>query len=188
MNYISGNEKNNPGTASNILSSKQYSHNFYLLKGCYDRYFKINKHVAFGLLAEGVYSNKKTFSNYVSTVLSAPSFNPIPYSKTIFLNNFHADKYVATGIKGIIKFSDQLHFRAEAYGFAPLSEIVETNNYMAVFKVEKFPTIKFMGSGALVYKSALGPISFSVNYYDKSQTKFFAMFNIGYILFNRRGY
>jgi len=188
MNYISGNEKNNPGTTSIISSSKQYSHNFYILKGCYDRYFKINKHVAFGLLAEGVYSNKKTFSNYVSTVLSAPSFNPIPHSKTIFLNNFHADKYVATGIKGIIKFSDQLHFRAEAYGFAPLSEIVETNNYMAVYKVDKFPTIKFMGSGALVYHSALGPISFSVNYYDKSQTKFFAMFNVGYILFNRRGY
>lgn len=188
MSYISGNEKNNPGTTSNNPSDTQYSHNFYLLKGCYDRYFKINKHVAFGLLAEGVYSNKKTFSNYVSTVLSAPSFNPIPHSKTIFLNNFHADKYVASGIKGIIKFSDQLHFRAEAYGFAPLNEIIETNNYIAVYKVDKFPTIKFMGSGSLVYQSALGPISFSVNYYDKSQTKFFAMFNVGYILFNRRGY
>ncbi|MDP2336680.1 MAG: patatin-like phospholipase family protein [Bacteroidota bacterium] len=188
LKYISGNEKNNPGTTSNNVSGKQYSHHFYLLKGCYDRYFKINNHVVLGWLAEGVYSNKKPFSNYVSTVLSAPSFNPIPHSKTIFMDNFHANKYVASGIKGIIKLSGQLHFRAEAYAFAPLSEIVETKNNMAVFKVEKFPNLKFMGSGALVYQSALGPISFSVNYYDKNQTRFFALFNVGYILFNRRGY
>jgi NTE family protein len=45
-----------------------------------------------------------------------------------------------------------------------------------------------MGTGALVFQSAIGPISFSVNYYDKSQTKLFAMLNVGYILFNRKGY
>ncbi|HEX7583591.1 MAG TPA: patatin-like phospholipase family protein [Prolixibacteraceae bacterium] len=188
MNYISGNEINIPGTTSNNTSTEHYSHNFYLLKGSYDRYFKINKHFTLGLLAEGVYSNKKPFSNYISTILSAPSFNPIPHSKTIYLNNFHASKYLASGIKGIIKLSGQLHFRAEAYGFAPVSEIAEAKNYTAVYNNEKFQTISFMGSGALVFQSGLGPISFSVNYYDKSQTKFFAMFSVGYILFNRRGY
>jgi len=188
MNYISGNEINIPGTTSNNTSTEHYSHNFYLLKGSYDRYFKINKHFTLGLLAEGVYSNKKPFSNYISTILSAPSFNPIPHSKTIYLNNFHASKYLASGIKGIIKLSGQLHFRAEAYGFAPVSEIAEAKNYTAVYNNEKFHTISFMGSGALVFQSGLGPISFSVNYYDKSQTKFFAMFSVGYILFNRRGY
>ncbi len=139
-------------------------------------------------MAEGVYSTQKPFSNYVSTILSTPSFNPIPHSKTIYLNNFHASKYVASGIKGIFKLSDGFHLRAEAYGFAPVNEIVETTNYMAAYSDETFPTINFMGSGALVFQSALGPISFSVNYYEKSQTKFYAMLNIGYILFNRKGY
>ena len=45
-----------------------------------------------------------------------------------------------------------------------------------------------MGTGAFVYQSALGPISLSANYYDKSQTKVFIMLNIGYILFNKKGY
>lgn len=188
LNYISGNEKNIPGTTSNSITTQQYNHNFYLLKGNYERYFKINKRFTLGLMAEGVYSNKKPFSNYVSTILSAPSFNPIPHSKTIYLNNFHASKYMASGIKGIFKLSDGFHLRVEAYGFAPVNEINETTNYKAVYNKETFSTINFMGSGALVFQSALGPISFSVNYYDKSQTKFYAMLNIGYILFNRKGY
>jgi len=188
VNYISGNEKNIPGTTSNNLSTKQYNHNYFVLKGNYDRYFKINRHFTLGLMGEGVYSNKKPFSNYVSTVLSAPTFSPIPHSKTIYLNNFHANKYLASGIKGIFKLSDWLHLRAEAYGFAPVEEIFETTNHMAEYNTNTQLKLNFMGSGALVFQSAIGPISFSVNYYDKSQTKFFAMLNVGYILFNRKGY
>lgn len=188
LNYISGKEKNTPGTTSINPSNKQFDHDFYLLKGNYERYFKINKHFTLGMMAEGVYSDKKPFSNYVSTILSAPSFNPIPHSKTIYLNKFHANKYLASGIKILFKISGQVHFRAEAYGFAPVSEIVEAKNYIAVYNDNKFTTVNFMGSGAFVYQSALGPISLSLNYYDKSQTKFFAMLNFGYILFNRKGY
>ena len=188
VNYISGNEKNIPGTTSNNLSTEQYNHNYFILKGNYDRYFKINRHFTLGLMGEGVYSNKKPFSNYVSTVLSAPTFSPIPHSKTIYLNNFHANKYLASGIKGIFKLSDWLHLRAEAYGFAPVEEIIETTNHGAMYNNNTHFKLNFMGSGALVFQSAIGPISFSVNYYDKSQTKFFAMLNVGYILFNRKGY
>jgi NTE family protein len=188
LNSISGDEENKPGTTSNNPVTRKFTHNFYLLKGNYERYFKIHKHFSIGLMAEGTYSNKKPFSNYVSTVLAAPSFNPIPHSKTIYLNNFHANKYVASGIKGIFILSDQLHFRAEAYGFAPIREITEAENYLAVYSSKKLSTINFMGSGAFVFQSAIGPISLSLNYYEKKQAKFYVMFSIGYILFNRRGY
>lgn len=188
LNYISGNEKNSPGTTSNNASKESFSHRYFILKGSYDRYFKINRRYTIGLMGEGVYSNKNPFSNYVSTILSAPSFNPLPHSKTIYLNKFHANKYAASGIRGIYKLSDLLHFRAEVYGFAPYREIIETKNYIALYSDEKFPVINFMGSGAFVFQSALGPISLSVNYYEKSQVKFFAMLNVGYILFNRKGY
>ena len=188
LNYISGKEENVPGSTSNSTILQEFNHNFYLLKGNYDRYFKISRHFTLGLMAEGVFSNKKPFSNYVSTVLSAPSFNPIPHSKTIYLNEFHANKYVASGIKGVFVFSDALHLRAEVYGFAPVREIMETTNHMAIYDEKNFSSVKFMGSGALVFQSAIGPISFSVSYYDKSQTNLFAMLNVGYILFNKRGY
>jgi NTE family protein len=139
-------------------------------------------------MAEGLYSNTQPFTNYVSTVHSAPSFNPNPHTKTPYLNNFHANKYVASGLKGIYKFSDWLHLRAEIYAFAPVREIVEAKNYVAIYNEQQFSKVNFMGAGALVFRSALGPVSFSLNYYEKSQTKVFAMLNFGYILFNRKGY
>jgi len=188
LNYISGNEENKPGTTSNNPVEKRFNHNFYLMKGSHERYFKINKSFTLGLMVEGIYSNKKPFSNYVSTILSAPSFNPVPHSRTIYLNNFHANKYLASGIKILFKLSEQIHFRTEVYGFAPIREITEADNYLAVYSNKKFSTVNFMGTGALVFQSAVGPISFSVNYYEKNQSKIYAMFNIGYILFNRKGY
>jgi len=187
-NYITGTEKNKPGTTSNNPSKKQFNHDYYLLKASYERYLKLNKQFTLGLMTEGVYSNKKPFSNYVATILSTPSFNPIPHSKTIYIDNFHANKYVASGIKLIYNFNDQLHFRAEAYGFAPIRSIVESENLLAHYNDKQFSTIDFMGSGSLVFLSGFGPISFSFNYYEKSQTKLFAMLSFGYILFNHRGY
>ncbi len=188
LNYISGTEKNTPGTTSNNPETKQFNHNFYLLKGNFERYFKFSKVFTLGWMAEGVYSNKQPFSNYMATVLSAPSFDPVPHSKTIYLNNFHANKYLASGLKGIFEISDQLHFRAEVYGFVPVREIVEGTNYLAVYNSNQFSSIRFMATSALVFQSALGPVSLSLSYYDKNQTKFFAMLNFGYILFNKKGY
>jgi NTE family protein len=188
LSYISGNEENKPGTTSIDPGIKKFNHNFYVLKANYDRYFKINNFFSLGMMAEGLFSNKKPFSNYVSTILSAPSFDPIPHSKTIYLSNFHASKYVASGIKTVFKLSERFHFRAEAYGFSPVNEIKEAEQYLAVYNEKKFSTVNFMGTAALVMQSAIGPVSLSVNYYDKNQTKIYGMFSIGYILFNRKGY
>jgi NTE family protein len=38
----------------------------------------------------------------------------------------------------------------------------------------------------MVYNSPLGPLSISVNYYDKMPDAFTVNFNFGYIIFNRR--
>lgn len=188
MNYISGKEENTPGSTSNSTIKQNFNHQFFVLKGNYDRYFKLSKHFTLGWMAEGVYSNKKPFSNYMATVLSAPVFNPTPHSKTVFMEDFRANKYVASGLKGLFILSDAFHLRAEAYAFAPVREILETTQRTATYNDINFSSVKFMGTGALVFQSAIGPISFSVNYYDKSQTKLFAMLNVGYILFNRKGY
>lgn len=188
MNYISGEEQNTPGSTSNSTIKQSFNHRFYLLKGNYDRYFRLSRRFTLGWMAEGVFSNKDPFSNYMATVLSAPVFNPTPHSKTVFIENFRANKYVASGLKGVLILSDAFHIRAEAYAFAPVREILETPQRTVTYNEKNFPTLKFMGTGALVFQSAIGPISFSVNYYDKSQTRLFAMLNVGYILFNRKGY
>ena len=80
----------------------------------------------------------------MATVLTAPSFNPLPHSKTLFLSGFHANKYVASGLKGIVKFSDALHLRAEAYAFVPGREIIETAVRTAEYSDKQFSGINLI--------------------------------------------
>lgn len=188
LSYIAGNEKNKPGTTSLNYSNFKGKHNFFMLKGHYEKYVNSKHKFIFGFMTEGVYSNRKVSNNYVSTVLSAPAFEPLPHSKTIFLNNFRANKYIAAGTKVLFKVNDQLHLRLEGYGFVPIRRIMENDNYVASYDENAYSTINFIGSAAAVLHTKLGPISFSLNYYEKQDTKVYALLNFGYILFNKRGY
>jgi len=44
------------------------------------------------------------------------------------------------------------------------------------------------GMAALIYHTGLGPVSLSVNYYEKTNTNLFLTLSFGYTLFNKRGY
>ncbi len=185
--YVNGTEKNKPGSTENSGMFEK-SHRFYILKGNYDKYFRLGKKFTLGFLAEGVYSNKKVFNNYRSTVLSAPAFTPTPYSQTLFISNFRATKYVASGLKSIVKLNDQLHLRLEGYGFVPVRGINMIADYKADYGSKTYQTLKLMGLGGLVYHTALGPVSLTVNYFDKESTNLYVVFSFGYVLFNKRAY
>ena len=188
LSYIAGTEKNKPGTTSNSLYESRDKQGFYLLKGHYSKYFNNKRRFTFGLTSEAVYSNRKISNNYVSTLLFAPAFEPLPHSKTVFLSQYRANKYLVLGTKGILKLSDQFHFRLETYGFIPVRSILEGADYKAYYNPSRYSNISFIGSAAAVFHTKLGPVSLSVNYYDKEDTKFYALLNFGYILFNKRGY
>ncbi|MEN6456331.1 MAG: patatin-like phospholipase family protein [Prolixibacteraceae bacterium] len=188
LTYIDGKETYRPGSASGTLTRNSMDHQFYILKSNYEKYFKVNRKISIGFLAEGLYSNKKIMSNYRSTLLSAPAFAPVPYSQTLFLPDFRASKYVASGAKFIGKLTGQLHYRAEGYGFAPIKEVIQTENYRAQYNDQAFSTFKTMAMGGLVYHTGMGPVSLSLNYFDNQNTKLFVVFSFGYVLFNQRGY
>ncbi len=188
LSYITGTEKNRPGTTSNSISESKENQGFFLLKGHYSKYFNSGRRLTFGTMAEAVYSNRKVSNNFVSTMLFAPAFEPLPHSKTVFLDQYRANKYLAAGAKGIFKLSDQLHLRLEAYGFVPIRTIMEGEDYKAYYNEARYSDINFIGSAAAVLHTKMGPISFSINYYDKEDTKLYALLNFGYILFNKRGY
>ena len=186
--YVVGEENNIPGSTSNNLINTENHHSYFILKGINDKYFRLNRKFVLGTRIEGVYSNKKPFVNYTSTVLAAPGFYPTPHSQTIFLGDYHANKYIAGGIKTIFKFNTQLHFRLEGHFFAPIHEITKNEKLNAVYDPKTFRNLYFQGLGALVYHTGVGPIDLEINYYDKSNSKFYIAVNFGYILFNKRGF
>lgn len=188
LKYIGGTERTHPGTTAVTSKSQRNTQSFIELEFKYNRYFKLNNNLVCGINAESVLNTKELLSNYTATVLGASEFTPTLHSKTLFLNEFRANNYVAAGGKLLFLFSDKLHLRTEGYCFSPLKEIVRMQNQMATENDFEWNNYKLMGAASLVYKSFLGPASVSVNYYDKKGSKWYFLFNFGYILFNKKGY
>ena len=188
IRYVDGTELFDPGTTAPIAKKFEQKHSYIQLLGVYDQYFKLNKYWSLGAFFEGSFNNKKFFSNYTSSVITAPAFNPTPNSKSLFIQNFRANQYLAVGGKVIYKINDDLHLRTEAYGFAPVQRLEAGENYIARYNEKIFSRVYLMGMGALVYQTPVGPVSVEMNYYDKPGDKWFFSVNFGYMLFNKRGF
>ena len=132
--------------------------------------------------------NEELFQNYRSTKLSAPAFTPTPHSKSLFLENFRSNNYLAGGLKTLIHFNPTWHLRLEGYGFVPIKEELENLNSSVITNDKPFENYYLQGMAAMVYQTGVGPVSISFNYYEKEDTKFYFLLNFGYILFNKRGF
>lgn len=185
--YVSGIESNVPGTTSDLSFKKDFNHNYFLFKAHTIKYFRFGQIFTLATLTEAVISNKELFQNYRGTLLSAPGFFPTPHSKSLFIENFHSNNYLAGGLKALFHFNSSLHLRVEGYGFVPIKEELKHVNYSAYRNAKPFEKYYFQGSAAMVFQTGVGPASLSLNYYDKEDSKFYITLNFGYILFNKRG-
>ncbi len=191
LKYISGKEKNIPGSTSkkkNLRDSEdgfEKYHNWFQLKFKYDNYFKTNDFLNLGVYAEAVISNQDFFNNYTASVLSAPAFQPIPENKTLFIPEYRAHNYFALGLKNIFTLGKYLNFRVEGYVFQPYRVINRQDDFSATYG-DDFLKRYYMASSALVFHSPLGPVSLNFNWYDRSKDPFTFSFNFGYIIFNKR--
>lgn len=187
LKYITGNEKHTPGSNSELNTVSSQNHNYFLIEAHTTKYFNITKNFTLGGQLEAVFSNKGHFQNYRSTLLSAPGFYPTPHSKSLFIENFHANNYLAGGLNAIFLINPTLNIRIEGYGFVPVNEI--KTDFQNISGPKKyFENYYLQGAASLIYQTGVGPVSFSLNYYEKENTKFYFSFNFGYILFNKRGF
>ncbi len=188
VKYITGKETNKPGTTSQKeTGTTNTNHSYFQAEAHTTRFFRLNNKFATGIVAEAVFSNKKDFSNFRSSKLAAPGFYPTPHSKSLFIENYHSNNYVAGGVNTIYGLTTDLDFRLEGYVFVPINELLPAQNGVAQPK-QFIHNYYLQGLAALVYKTGAGPLSLSLNYYDKGNTRFYLMLNFGYIMFNKRGF
>jgi NTE family protein len=188
FSYIDGTETFTPGTTAPVAVKSELKQGYFQIQGLYDEYFPISKNFTLGILAEGIINNRKLSSNYTSSIISAPAFQPTPNSKSLFLDHYHATQYFAAGGKFIYHINDNMHFRTEIYGFFPIQGFVVGEKNTVTYDEKNFTKAYVMGVGALVFQTPVGPLSAEVNYYDKEGQKFFFSVNMGYMLFNKRGH
>lgn len=191
ITVVQGTEEFSPGSLSDeeeLHPANEQDHTFFVLNAAVDKYFRLSRRFSVGLNSEAVYSNKKLFSNYYSSVVTAQSFAPMPFSQTLMIERYRANRYIGGGAKSIVHLSDQFHFRVEAYGFLPFRKIVSDENFKAVYEDFSLKNSSFMGLGGLVYNTNAGPISLTLNYLENKNTKWYLVFSFGYVLFNKKGY
>lgn len=183
--FISGSEKNIPGSTSTDTTEFTNYHNWLQARMAIDKYFKVSSLLRLGACGSLTYSNQPFFNNYTSSVLSAPAFEPIPESQTIFLPQFRAFIFMTAGVKSVFSILKNLDLRAEAFVFQPYEEILSDENGKAKYGAV-LSNRYFIGSGSLVFHSPIGPISMCLNYYDQADEPFSFNVNIGYFIFNKR--
>jgi NTE family protein len=207
--YVEGEEKYTPGSTSLDQVGSTSIHDWVDLKLSYDNYYKGDGFIRLGVYAEGVYSTQRLFSNYSASQLRSPAFQPTPESQTLFLESFRAYKYAGIGHKAIFNIYKNFDLRLEGYLFKPFEYadiITDINDLDFDGNVEEELFIRneapnLIGSqyftiatANAVYRSPLGPVSLSVNYYYnlpeisvyKENQPITIFFHFGYILFNDR--
>ena len=182
---VTGKEKTIPGTTGFIQDTINNNHEWMQLRVIYDNNFKSIRAFTFGFYTDLYFSSQPFFANYTATILSAQGFQPIPQSKTIFLDNYRAHNYIGMGLKSIVRIRSNFEARLEGYLFQPFQEIIQRSDMTAKYG-DAFENISGIATLAGLYHSPVGPISLSVNYYEKRDPQFTVLFHFGFIIFNRR--
>ncbi len=192
--YTTGNEFFSPGSTSIQDEKERIGHSFIILKLDYQQYLRIKNKLRFGFQLSGAYSSMDFFNNYTSTVIQAPSFKPTPDSKTLFLESFHANQYVAAGFQVVVLPFNKFQLRAEAYAFQPYQSFIqgyEGETTLGTPWADRFAIL----SGVINYETPVGPLSLSANYYynnpdisPEEEAPLTVLLNFGFIIFNKTAY
>ena len=185
VKYIQGEEFSIPGSTSVNKDKFRKIHEWPQVRIAYDSYLKSRGIWRLGVYAESVFSAQTLFNNYTASILSSPVFQPTPESKTLFLPEYRAHKFVGGGIKNIFVMKKNFELRLEGYVFLPYQAILDNPDHKATYG-GTFDTKHYIGNAALIYHSPIGPVSASVNYYDIRNEPFSFLFHFGYIIFNKK--
>lgn len=191
--YTVGEENTDPGGSGLADTNVILNHNWYKVKARIDQYFSLSRKIKLGFMLEGLYSDQPFFSNYASTLLSSPAFEPIPESKIIFRSKYRAHQYAAGGLRVIYSPLKKFDIRLEGFMFQPILETTQTKEGNMEY-LKDIQNRYFIGSFTLVYDLNITQIAINLNYYDNFGDEFptnrpenyTIMFHLGYILFNQK--
>jgi NTE family protein len=185
-NYFDVVERYKPGNTSiRWLTGKvpAVDHQWFSAKLRIEQYFNKGRFRP-GLLVEAAYSTQPFFTNYQGTLINAPSFNPLPESRTLLLERLRALSYVAGGGRMVVGIAPKLDWRLEGYMFKPFESLKPAADQSTSISTELIKA-SFIGMSGLVFHSPIGPVSLMVNYYDDDENQFGILLHVGFLLFNK---
>ncbi|HKK10341.1 MAG TPA: patatin-like phospholipase family protein [Bacteroidales bacterium] len=185
LQLVNGEEHYVSGSTAPSEFEKYMRHRWWAMKFKFRHYFPDNFLSRWGIHFEAIYSNQSNFTNYTSSALAAPAFNPFPKSETSFFPRYRNYSYAALGIINVTSLNSFTDIRLEGYAYSPY-KVLSQEGFGVEEKGKIFSQRYYLATGALVFHSPLGPVSLSMNYVGKAEERFSVMFSIGYLLFNRQ--
>lgn len=182
--YISGSERFRAASAKNFSSGD--NRNWWGARFSWTKVFDMPSLSWFslGLNAESVYTNHPDFRVPGASMLSKPSYEPIPHAKMIFMPDFYADRFVAGGVQPTFDLMPNFFLRTGFYAMYR-----NKNHYASGTLVDwKDRQMHYIAECSLVYHTPIGPVNLSFIKYDlKSWRNAYLMFNFGYPIFAPKG-
>jgi NTE family protein len=181
--FITGLEQHTPGSTSPQSQRSRQNHDWWQLWAKYRNYFTQVQNLHLGIYSELMISNKSLFSNFTSSLLTAPNFDHVPETRSIFLPKYRSNSFAVFGLQGIYSLSRNTDFRIEGYIFQPFREIKSGSDYIP-YLGKAFEKRYYLLSASLVANTRLGPASLTFNHFDSYEVPFSISFNFGYLIFN----
>ncbi|PLW93039.1 MAG: hypothetical protein C0592_07685 [Marinilabiliales bacterium] len=184
--YVDGKENTEPGTTSLLDENYIAPHKYFYTRLIYENYFKRFGPLKLGWYSDLYYSNQDLFGNYTATMLFTQGFNPVPEMNALFMPKFRAHCYAGAGLKNIFQLSQNFDFRVEGYVFQPYREIIRGQSRIYSNYGPELSARYYIGTGAFVFHSPVGPVLLSLSYYDQYNDPWLLSFYFGYMLFNQK--
>lgn len=182
--YYSGNQKYTAGSGkSHSIEFTTYL-NYYTFSVRYIKYFELSQKFSFGLTSEIGLSSKPLLDTYISSLLLAKPYEPIPVMKTLFLENYRSNNFGGVGGSLVYNFYKHFDIRINGYYYVPYNKLLKGADNKPYLSTP-FTYHYFLGSVRLVYRPPIGVISASVNYMDKPGDKVGFLLNLGFLIFNK---
>ncbi|TSA26610.1 MAG: hypothetical protein D4R67_07625 [Bacteroidetes bacterium] len=185
LSYVNGREVLIPGSNSITKTEQTRYHEWFQIQAVYDNYFETIGPIKLGFFGELCISSQPLFLNYTSTMMYAPSFQPLPEMQTLFQPQYRATNYLAGGLKVLVKLFKKIELRTEGYIFQPYQQILQQPQDYTPYFGPILSNRSYVATASLVWHTFLGPLSAGVSFYDKTNEPFAFNLNFGYIIFNR---
>jgi NTE family protein len=185
ISYFTGNEKYTKGSGRSPSDEVITNLNFYSVKLRFLHYLELSGRISMGLTGELGLSNKPLLGSFISSLLLAAPFEPLPVMKSLFLENYRSFNYGGVGTTIDYNFYKRFDFRIDGYYYLPYEKIKMGQKDNDAFLGDAFDNKYFIGSARIIYRPPIAVISASVNYIEKPGSKFGFLLNLGYLIFNK---
>ena len=180
-----GLENYSPGSTSASEQNERIDYTWFAAKFKNIGYIPLGSSFSMGYLIQAEATFKPLLSNYFSTILEATAFQPNVVTKSLFMEHYRANQFLALGLMPVYNFRQQVHAKLEAYAFVPVQEILRDQDNRA-YLGNYFKSMRTLFNASLNVVTVAGPLSFHLGYITDEENPWLIQLSFGYLLFNKK--